>query len=123
MQIGGTSWGIEETVLWENMDGGKLRVLGPEIIAVNETAHIFLNSIDEYAGPSMYYISKTGETWGDFSIITYDVSHLGVIVPEAAVTPRGDLILTWENIQYIGGDTGGIHNQSSLVLIRCILQP
>jgi hypothetical protein len=109
MQIGEGSWGLDERIGQEEMDGGKSYVPGPEILAINNTAHIFLNSVNEIDGASIVYINKTGTSWSDPVILTDEASVLGVNVPEAAATPRGDIILTWSNNQYIGSYTGGIH--------------
>ena len=108
-QIGETSWGLEETIGQEEMDGGKMYVPGPEILTINNTIHIFLNSISEQAGPSIVYINKTGSTWSDPIILTTEASVFGVNIPQAAATPRGDIILTWSSNQYEATYTGGIH--------------
>lgn len=108
-QIGDTSWGLEETIGQEEMDGGKMYVPGPEILAINDTIHIFINSIDELAGPSIVYLNKTGSTWSGGSILTSEASHYGVNILEAVATPRGDIILTYPNNQYEGTYSGGIH--------------
>lgn len=109
MNIGEQSWGLEETIISEDMDGGKSYVPGPEILAINDTIHIFLNSVNDNTQPNIYYLNKTGLSWSDISIITAEASYFGTNVPHAAATPRGDIILTWPNNQYEGLYEGGIH--------------
>lgn len=109
-QIGETSWGLEETIGQEEMDGGKTYVPGPEILAINDTVHIFINSIAEIGGPYIVYLNKTGSTWSSGIIITSEASDIGLNILEAAATPRGDIILTYPNNQYEGLYRGGIHS-------------
>ncbi|MHA1531624.1 MAG: hypothetical protein ACTSR6_06465 [Candidatus Heimdallarchaeota archaeon] len=118
-QIGETSWGLEETIGQEEMDGGKTYVPGPEILAVNDTIHIFINSIDEITGPHIVYLNKTGLTWSGVSILTSEASDIGLNILEAAATPRGDIILTYPNNQYDGTYRGGIHVMIYDTLLGC----
>ncbi|MBK5114108.1 MAG: hypothetical protein JJE41_10790, partial [Candidatus Heimdallarchaeota archaeon] len=107
--IDDTSWGLVERIGQEEMDGGKTYVPGPEILAINNTVHVFINSISEIDGPSLVYLNKTESSWNDPSILSLEVSQLGLNVPDAAATPRGDIILTWPNNQYVATYVGGIH--------------
>ncbi len=108
-QIGEGSWGLEEIIGQEEMDGGKMYVPGPGLLATNNTLHLFINSISEQLGPSIVYLNKTGSSWSVPIILTTEASELGVNIPEAAATPRGDIILTWPNNKYEVTYTGGIH--------------
>ena len=108
MQIGDSSWGLEETIGMEEMDGGKTYVPGPEMLAINNTLHIFINSISESDGPSIVYMNKTGSAWSNPTVLTVDASHRGLNVLSAAATPRGDIIFTYPNRQNEGPYVGGI---------------
>ncbi|NHJ86350.1 MAG: hypothetical protein FK734_12875 [Asgard group archaeon] len=105
-------WGLEEGLLYEEMQSTVLPVPTPDIIAVGNTVYCYFLSINEFT-VGMYNIMKSGYTWGSYNLLTTNVSTGGRIRLSGTSSSRGDLVITWPKKSYIDSTSiGGIFHQS-----------